>query len=252
MQALFLLVVLSVPSWAGTKVYECRGKDGRTRLTNRACAADETVLAEKALAPAGQERWTVVDSLYVESWDKERGWYRVRSTSRLERDTVRRAVDEFNRLEGLGLKLDYTESDGPEASLNSRARAPGRIMVKWADDAAKGTLPSPYFWRGKSYVTMGGADLAPADAESLGEPRPGVNKGKRSRGGTLYMVAFSERIQGLYKCKEDGPIYVTLHELGHVLGLGHATPAPSIMHGTCGTAYLPNDLAGFKYSFGTH
>lgn len=277
--AAFLCLLLSGPAWAGPKVFECRAADGHTRLTNKACLPGETISAERALptrtptapdfqaaaeaaegtqaAPpkppgtTGSLRWTVRNLLVVNAWTEGIGWRALRAVSDSERATVRRAVEEFNRLEGLRLKLDYVEEDAEEALLQHQGAQDGRIEITWAEDAKAGGLPPPYMWRDKSYVTLGAARMAKAEGLSETAP-PGTLAGQASSGGKVWLIEFSERIRGLYKCKADGPLYVTLHELGHALGLGHDTPAPSIMHGTCGTAYFPNDLAGFRYYFAAH
>lgn len=278
-----LCLLLALPVLGGGTVFECRDADGRTRLTNRGCRSDETTVFEKTLpariaaasplpaapvvpaasvvlaasaapaAPAAPAppalRYTVRNLTDVMAWSAAGGWRVLRPISDSERATVRRAVEEFNRLAGLRLKLDYAEDDAQEARLRSEGAQQGRVEVSWAEDAPQGGLPPPYMWRGKSYVTLGSASMKKAEGLPAAAP-PGAPPGQASAGGKVWLIEFSDRIRGLYKCKADGPVYVTLHELGHALGLGHDTPAPSIMHGTCGTAFFPNDLAGFRYAFG--
>lgn len=264
----WLCLLLALPALGGGTVSECRDADGRTRLTNRGCRPDETTLSEKAIPgrPAAASpnpvapvppsppaapalRYTVRNLRDVMAWSAAGGWRVLRPISESERAAVRRAVAEFNRLDGLRLKLDYAEDDAQEARLRSEAAQQGRVEVSWAEDASQGGLPPPYMWRGKSYVTLGSARMEKAEGLPAAAP-PGARPGQASAGGKVWLIEFSDRIRGLYKCKADGPVYVTLHELGHALGLGHDTPAPSIMHGTCGTAFFPNDLAGFRYAFG--
>jgi hypothetical protein len=269
MAAAFLVLWLAGPASAGGTVFECRAADGLTRLTNTACRPGETVVMEKTLptrgpaapapsaaaetapgaASADSLRWTVRNSLKVLGWTKEGGWRVLRPTSDSERATVRRAVEEFNRLKGLRLKLEYAEDGSEEALLKRNGQPEGDIGVGWYEDAPAGGLPPPHMYRGKSYVTLGSAKMRKAEDLPAAAP-PGAPPKQASAGGQVWLIEFSDRIRGLYKCKADGPVYVTLHELGHALGLGHATPAPSIMHGTCGTSYYPNDLAAFRYAFG--
>lgn len=69
-------------------------------------------------------------------------------------------------------------------------------------------------------------------------------------GGMLFLREFASRLDPRARCKENGPFYGLLHELGHALGLGHRTPAPAVMHGTCATSYLANDIKNFRRLYG--
>ena len=205
--------------------------------------------AGKALRYPGRT-WTLLGVDHVDSWDARTGWNRSRSVSPDESGALKHAVAGFNAIAGLRLKLEYAETGDPGFSLKDQWKNKDRLVVYWGQDAAEGALGKPFKWRDGSYIT-GCSTVVKDPAGRFDYLRAaGVPPGGEIAGGMMYMVEFSTHIRGLYKCKADGPYYVTLHELGHCLGLSHDTPAPSIMHGTCGTSYMPNDVAALRYLYG--
>ncbi len=202
-----------------------------------------------ALLKIPEARRTVLVAGRVFGWDKERGWGPKGPLGDAERAAVRRAVEEFNKLE-LSLKLDYAESDDAGLSLANLWRNRDKLVVYWAEDAPEGGLGRPYQWRGGSYITGCSTVIRDRDGRHSYRSNAQVPEGAEIAGGMMFMVELTPRLRTQFKCKEDGPVYVALHELGHCLGLGHRTPAPSIMHGTCGTAYLPNDADNFRRLYG--
>lgn len=206
--------------------------------------------AAGALLKVVEERWTVLVATSVYSWTKEKGWAPSWSLGDSERAAIRHAVEEFNNIPGLALKLEYKETNDPAVTLENPWSNRDKLVVYWAEDAEKGGLGPPFQWRGKSYITGCSTVLRDPKGRFTYQANEENPAGAVIGGGMIFMVEFTQRLRGLFKCKEDGPFYVALHEIGHCLGLGHRTPAPSIMFGTCGTAYLPNDIQNFRRLYG--
>lgn len=209
------------------------------------------LLDQAGVGLAFQEREvTVYNVTQLFAYDKLNSrWKSVGAVGRAESDSLKHAIAEFNKIPGLRLKLRYAEAGGSTFSLNHVRRHMDKIVVYWAEDAKKGDLISPYSWRTDHYI--GGARaMARLPNGKYGHAKQKREAGTVLSGGAIFMVEYPKTGHGHFKCKGDGPEYCMMHELGHILGLGHKTPKPSIMHGTCGTSFFPADIAGFKYLYG--
>ncbi|MBI4389611.1 MAG: DUF4124 domain-containing protein [Nitrospinae bacterium] len=202
------------------------------------------------------KQWTVEISGFVESWEPGKEWRRTHEISALQKSSLEHAIAEFNKIPGLDLSLALSINPDPGISLNTVWKNKDRFIVYVAMDGLQGTFPrkGPYRWRGTasgdgSYV--GGCSIIVRNEKgAYNYWRNDLSAGVEIAGGMLFSTEYTERLLGLTKCgKSIATYYGMLHELGHCLGLGHATPGPSIMKGTCGKSYYPNDIFNFKYLY---
>ncbi|MBI5241913.1 MAG: hypothetical protein HY926_15680 [Elusimicrobia bacterium] len=200
----------------------------------------------------GGEEWVVVNTLRSYSWSAAGGWQPAGPVREANKAAIRNAVEKFNAVPGLRLRLRYEESDDPELFVGNFRRHQDRFVIYWAEDAEEGGLAKPFSWHPKRGY-KGGTLTFIKDRRG----RRVSLKSKDSPEGPLAITGAAifarERIRhatDLARCKTDAPYYAFLHEIGHALGMGHATPGPSIMRGTCGESYLPNDIANLRSLYG--
>jgi len=276
-QLLLFALILPLASTAyarrGDKVIECVNKKGKTRFTSKKCTKDERkvqpeglpekVAPKKLAAPgvlADREgvaviprlgKWTVHNVVGRFKWDKKKKtWVQKGRVGKEEREAVRNAIESFNMTRDLDISLDLKESEDASYTLNDVWKHRNRFVVYWAKDAKPGTLPKPY--RVREGSNAGGCSVVVKNKD--GSYSYGLDKrmepGARIVGAALFMVEFSRRVKKSFKCPNNGERYELLHQIGHCLGLGHKTPSPSIMGGTCGEDYYPNDILNYKELYG--
>lgn len=202
------------------------------------------------------KRWTVETSGFVESWEPGEGWRRTHEINTLQKSSLEHAIAEFNKIPGLDLSLTLSIDPDPGVSLNNVWKNKDRFIVYVARDGLRGTFPqkSPYHWRetasGEGSYVGGCSIIVKNEKGAYNYWRNDLSAGVEIAGGALFSTEYTQRLLGLTKCdKSIATYYGMLHELGHCLGLGHATPAPSIMKGTCGKSYYPNDIFNFQYLY---
>lgn len=198
------------------------------------------------------EEWTILNSLSVWSWNREEGWKRVGTVGEDKKKAVRNAVEAFNRVPGLRLKLKYEETGDPGVSIERYQERRDQFVIYWALDAGEGGLTRPFSWHPKSGY-KGGTSVFVKNAagEFVSERTEDPAGGPLSiAGAAIFAREGIKAPTDLARCKTDAPYFAFLHEVGHALGLGHATPGPSIMRGSCGMEYLPKDLELFRRLYG--
>jgi hypothetical protein len=257
----------------GDKLIECvDDKTGASRLTNSKCKKGEREVrpqaipeaqAEKKIAPpgilAGRDGvavgtlpglWTVHNVAVPFKWDKKRSaWKRKGKLGKRERAAVEDAVEAFNMTRDLRIRLKLDETDSADFSIDKPWKNRDKFVIYWAKDAKPGQLPKPF--RERDGANAGGCSVVVRNPDGShayavdGRIQPGA----KIVGAALFMVEFSRRVRARFKCKGRGYRYELLHQIGHCLGLGHKTPAPSVMSGTCGEDYYPNDIENFRYLY---
>jgi hypothetical protein len=200
---------------------------------------------------AGEE-WVIVNTVRSYYWSGPDGWKPAGPVGEDKKAAIRNAVDKFNAIPGLRLKLRYEESDDPGLFIGTFRRHRDRFVIYWAEDAGPGGLPKPFSWHPNGGY-KGGTVVFAKDRHgrlvSL-ESTAAVEGPLVIAGAAIFARERILHASDLNRCKTDAPYYAFLHEIGHGLGLGHATPAPSIMAGTCGDSYLPNDVANLRRLYG--
>ncbi len=275
---LLLLAVLfplatSVFARRGDKIVECVDKDGNTRFAGRECDEGERRVIPKALpekdapkikAPPGilsdiegvavlprTGEWTVHNTLGRFKWDKKKKTWTLKGRiGKMERDAARNAVEAFNMTRDLGVSLKIKNTEDAKFDLNKVWDNRNRFVIYWAKDAKPGTLPKPY--RVRDGVNAGGCSIIvknPDGSYSYGIDGR-IQPGAQIVGAALFMVEYSRKVRKSFKCPKAGHRYELLHQLGHCVGLGHGTPTPSVMGGTCGEDYYPNDVLNFRKLYG--
>lgn len=66
------------------------------------------------------------------AWRGEQGWVPANPVGEQERQTLRHAVDEFNKIPGLGLTLELVETTAPAYSLGNVWPNRDKLVVYWA------------------------------------------------------------------------------------------------------------------------
>ena len=270
---LLLTAVLIFPrpaeSARGDRLIECVDEKGVSRVTQRRCKDGEREVKPEAipepedskdLAPPGiladrdgvavrarSGLWTlhnVVDTFRWES--KKKAWRRKGRLGKTERDAVANAVTAFNMTRNLNLQLKIEDTTDPAYSIGNPWENRNKLVVYWAKDASVGELPPPY--RERNGANFGGCSVVvknPDGSYAYAVDRK-IEPGAEIVGAALFMVEFSRRVRKSFACEGKAQRYEMLHQLGHCLGLGHGTPTPSIMGGTCGEDYYPNDVENFR------
>lgn len=254
------------------KLIECVDKNGVSRMTNRSCKDGEREVAPKALpepetpkdpAPPGiladrdgvavrarSGAWTVHNVVEQFRWNaKSKTWSRKGRLGKHERDAVNNAVTAFNMTRGLNVRLKVEETLDPSYAIGDAWKNRERLVIYWAEDEKPGALPPPY--RVRDGANFGGCSVVvknPDGSYAYAVDRK-VEPGAEIVGAALFMVEFSRRVRKSFKCEGKAERYELLHQLGHCLGLGHDTPSPSVMGGTCGEDYYPNDVENFRYLY---
>ncbi|PCI38353.1 MAG: hypothetical protein COB53_04885 [Elusimicrobia bacterium] len=272
---LSLILPLATASYArrGEKIVECVDKKGKSRFAGGKCKKGERMVApeaipdkppEKKLAPPGilsdregvavkprTGKWVVHNVVGQFKWDKkENKWIQKGRIKKRERDAVENAIEVFNMTRDLDTTLIYKESEDTTYDLNKIWKNRNRFVVYWAKDSKRGSLPKPY--RVRNGANAGGCSIIVQNPD--GSYAYGVDgriePGAKIAGAAMFMVEFSRRVRKSFKCPKAGHRYEFLHQLGHCLGLGHKTPNPSVMGGTCGEDYYPNDILNIQTLYG--
>ncbi len=196
--------------------------------------------------------WTIVNTLHSYAWSRDQGWTLAGPVGEDKKKALRNVVEAFNRIPDLGLKLEYAETDDPAVVLPRWREHRDKFVVYWAEDAEEGGLNRPFSWHpGRGYKGGTTVFVQNEAGKFVSERAATVPAGPLKIAGAAIFAR--ERIKNpsdLKRCKTDAPYYAFLHEVGHALGLGHATPGPSIMKGTCGMEYLPPDIRNIRRLYG--
>lgn len=197
----------------------------------------------------GGREWTIVTGVFSSVWDPAaKRWNRGGPVSDNNLLAVRSAVEQFNRIPGLGLKLRYRETADPAFAIANLKDHLEEFVVFWADDAAtKEGLPRPFAWSPKGH--KGGTSFRYRGPDGRVSARMS-GKGPFMLVGAAIFARERMIKPGVSRCDREIPYYAFLHEIGHGLGLSHTSPAPSVMRGTCANTYLPIDVANFQRLYG--
>ncbi len=125
---------------------------------------------------------------------------------------VQNAFTEIGQATGMQFIYDGTTSELPSTSRPAYVNgAPNPILVSWEHNGETSYLPSSN--SSGEVVGMGGSQYT-----------------YNSTAGQYQYVSGEAAISSSYPLSEDETIHLVLHELGHVIGLGHTTETNQIMY----------------------
>ncbi len=125
---------------------------------------------------------------------------------------VQNAFSEISQATGLQFIYDGTTSELPSSSRPAYVNgAPNPILVSWEHNGETSYLPSSN--TSGEVVGMGGSQYM-----------------YNSAAGQYQYVSGEAAISSSYPLSEDETIHLVLHELGHVIGLGHTNETSQIMY----------------------
>ena len=259
----FLLLSLCLgASGASAKVYECRDAAGKVRYTNRPCAEVESVqevpirsnsalpgapAPEKPLTPAaaGHTTLTIEAAAFVETRGPDKKWVPLRPVRESSKAALRRAVEAFNAVDGLRLKLEFAEASDSGSSLASAGAAnkAGRFIAHWADFPGGEPKKTPYSIGCFPYYRQKDGRIV-----TWCDPRRGA--GETIGGAYLQLMELQDPKAPAYPCGPDTETVYALRYLGECLGLEFNKDPASIMGGACRTSLPPPDIEALRRLYG--
>ncbi len=273
-KAALLCLALAAPGLAA--VNECRDAAGKVRLTNKPCAPGETgsevplrrnpawasdpapPVAAKVLPSTGPvyqtdkvgaplrfagSELTIEANAFVETRGPEKAWRRLRPVRAASKAALRKAVEAFNAVPGLRLRLAYAETSDPAVSMNDTdADAQrGRFIAHWLEvpekykkqfDFSIGAFP---YYRQPDGRVLVWCDRHRRHGESIG-------------GAFIQLTELKEGENG--GCGADSEATWALVYLADALGLAHTKDKTALMGGACGTQYAPADREALRKLYG--
>ncbi|TPW20849.1 MAG: hypothetical protein FD126_1280 [Elusimicrobia bacterium] len=277
--ALAAAVLAAAPASAG--IQECRDAAGHVRYTNKACKDGEASrdagvrphapppdlsappaasAPDKPKGTAGPllqaakeggrlavERRTLLieAATQVETRGADKVWRALRPVRPSSLAALKRAVDSFNAVPGLTIRLEYAEASDPGASMAKaeEANGAGRFIAHWADFPGVPFQKKPWsigcfpFYRQKDGRVVSWCSPRRKGGESIG-------------GAWIQLAEIDPSPEYTMSCGADTEAVYALRYLGDCLGLKVGNDGSSVMAGACSTSFLPADREALRRLYG--